>query len=156
MKQGYFIYNGIQYNEGTRLIMTDRRSLNKTNSLATFNGFDTDTGKYHISICCRDEELSQEEFDKLYQGVWDGCYGLIKPTPESIPKHKLTIQQCPPQKKFTFQDELSIDGLLIAWIWYVFIMAVAVIFYDRIGIWILTSIVFFSYRNKKLKEAGYK
>ena len=60
------------------------------------------------------------------------------------------------QKSHTFSDELNIDGLLIAWIWYVFIMVVGSIFYDRIGIWIITSVIFFSYRNKKLKEAGYK
>lgn len=59
-------------------------------------------------------------------------------------------------KKLAFKDELNIDGLLLAWIWYVFIMVVAVIFVDRIGIWALASIIFFNYRNKKLKEAGYK
>ncbi len=59
-------------------------------------------------------------------------------------------------KKRTFKDELSIDGLLLAWIWYVLIMGVAVIFNDRIGIWALASIIFFDYRNKKLKDAGYK
>ena len=60
------------------------------------------------------------------------------------------------ERSSTFKDELNIDGLFISWMWYIFIMVVAVIFKDCIGIWILASIVFFNYRNKKLKERGHK
>jgi hypothetical protein len=59
-------------------------------------------------------------------------------------------------KKHTLTEELSVEGLFIAWIWYIFIMVVAIIFNARIGIWLLASIIFFNYRNKKLKEAGFK
>ena len=156
MKRDYFVYNGITYQTGTALIVTNLMSTNHTNSLATFEFFDTNTEEYQISICGRTERYSQKRFDEIYKGVWDGCYGVIKPIPESMPKHLQTTPAKPKGKSWTFQDELNIDGLLIAWIWYVFIMAVATIFYDRIGIWILASIIFFSYRKKKLKEAGYK
>ena len=60
------------------------------------------------------------------------------------------------QKKKSFSDELNIEGLGLAWTWYVFIMLVAIIFKDRIAIWIFASYIFFNYRGTKLKEAGYK
>ena len=60
------------------------------------------------------------------------------------------------KKKATFKDELNIDGMFIAWLWYVFIMLIATIFKDNIIIWTLTSLIFFHYRKTKLKEAGYQ
>mgnify|MGYP003292042507 CR=1 FL=1 len=51
---------------------------------------------------------------------------------------------------------VNIDGLFIAWIWYIAIMLILFIFYDRLVGWIAVSIIFFNYRNKKLREAGFK
>lgn len=58
-------------------------------------------------------------------------------------------------KDITFGQELQIDGMLIAWIWYIFLMILITFFHDRIIGYIGFSIIFFRYRNKKLREAGY-
>jgi hypothetical protein len=72
-----------------------------------------------------------------------------------IPKNGMYYTSNTPKQR-TLKDELNIDGLLIAWIWYIFIMVIGTIFKGNIAIWIFTSIIFFNYRNKKLREAGYK
>lgn len=72
-----------------------------------------------------------------------------------IPKNGMYYTSNTPKQR-TLKDELNIDGLLIAWIWYIFIMVIGTIFKGNITIWIFTSIIFFNYRNKKLREAGYK
>ena len=59
-------------------------------------------------------------------------------------------------RKPTFKEELMDDNLLIAWIWYVFIMGISIILNDCIAIWIFASFVFFKYRHKKLRERGFK
>ena len=75
----------------------------------------------------------------------------IQKAAEHIPDDIISEKQ-----EYTFFDELNIDGLFLAWMWYIFIMAIATIFYARIGIWLFASVIFFSYRNNKLKEEGYK
>lgn len=144
MKQNYFIYNGRQYNSGTVIVIRWfsylSRSVCDTN--AKFLYFDTDTNRYSVEIYGKTYEYTTEEFYRDFRRIY-------------VKQNNVTKMQVEP-KEHTFSDELNIDGLLIAWIWYVFVMAVAVIFYDRIGIWIVASIMFFNYRNRKLKEAGYK
>lgn len=143
MRQNYFVYNGMQYNSGTVIVIRwfscVSRSLCDTN--ATFLYFDTDENKYFVDIYGKTYEYTTKDFYNNFRRVYN--------------KRNNTKQNIAP-KEHTFIDELENDGLLIAWVWYIFIMMVAVIFYDRIGLWILTSIIFFNYRNKKLKEAGYK
>ena len=62
----------------------------------------------------------------------------------------------PNNQKHTFLQEIAIEGLLLAWMWYIFVMVIAFIFNSRIAIWILASVIFFDYRNKKLRKAGLK
>ena len=58
--------------------------------------------------------------------------------------------------RLTFGKELAVDGMLIAWLWYVVLMAVTLIFNGFYLYWIFISICFFIYRYGKLKEEGYK
>lgn len=44
------------------------------------------------------------------------------------------------------------DCLLIGWMWYVFIMGIAVIFNGRLFIWALATYTFVKWRKKKIKE----
>jgi hypothetical protein len=53
----------------------------------------------------------------------------------------------------TMKDS-EIDGLFIGWLWYIFLMTISTLFYDRIGLWIFISVVFFNWRAKKIKEEG--
>lgn len=144
MKQNYFMHNGEKYNSGTIIILRVfscvSRSLCDTN--ATFLYFDTETNKYIVNIYGKVHEYTEENFYKILRRVPVERANIVKEDYEP--------------KSHTATDELNLDGLLIAWMWYIFIMVVAFIFYDRVGIWILASVVFFSYRNKKLKEEGYK
>ena len=143
MKQNYFVYNGKQYNTGE--IVTIRFFNHKTkkmcNAKAIFLHYDTDKKEYVVEIYGNEHSYTEDRFYKSLCNLED-----VHTSKEAraAPIHH------------TFADELNIDSLLIAWIWYIFVIAVAVIFYDRIVIWVLASVVFFNYRNQKLKEAGYK
>lgn len=144
MKQNYFIYNNNRYYAGTTIILSifDIYSRRVCNVKAKFLWYNDTSKKYGVEIygkeCIYEEDSFNNNFIEIYE-------------------HNKTKTQAPiSHKEYKFTDELNIDYMLIAWIWYIFIMLVAVIFYARIEIWILASVVFFNYRNKKLKEAGYK
>lgn len=143
--QNYFIYNGKKYRTGTIIVIKWCDPLTKRvfNTKATFVGYNMVNKEYTVEIYGNKYTYAEDKFFKVF------CYIV-----DIDEKTNRDIRREP--KSHTFTDELNIDGLLIAWIWYIFIMVVGVIFYDRIGIWILASVVFFNYRNEKLKEAGYK
>ena len=144
MKQNYFVYNGRKYNAGE--IITVRqfdcilRRLCETSAI--FINYDTEQNEYHLKINDRIVSYSEKDFNRIF------CGDVENNTNNSTAMTE--------NKKHTFMDELNIDDLFFAWIWYIVIMAIAVIFYSRIVIWIIASLVFFNYRNKKLKEVGYK
>ena len=144
MIQEYFIYNGQKYNAGTVIFIKRFNVYSRSlyNAKAIFQYYNVDNKTYAIQIDNKTEFCSEENFNRDFCGV----YGEIKNHNNGYTSPK----QC------TFKNELEIDGLFLAWIWYVFIMVIALIFNDRIAIWILTSVIFFNYRNKKLKECGYK
>lgn len=144
MRQEYFTHNNIRYDSGSIIILSrfDYLSRRVCNTKATFLYYDTETNEYCVDVYGKQERYSTTRFYEDFVGPY---------------QHQVqTSNQNDACKQYTFADELNIDGLIIAWIWYVFIMAIGVIFYDRISIWIVASIIFFNYRNKKLKEAGYK
>lgn len=141
MKQSYFVHNGIQYNAGQMVPFRffDCRVGKSYDTQVKFLYYDTETKEYIVEVYGQEYSYAESLF-------YRNMYNIASPRAPAINTNN----------KHTFSNELNIDGLLIAWIWYVFIMAVGIIFYDRIGIWILASVIFFNYRNKKLKEAGYK
>jgi hypothetical protein len=145
VKQKYFIYDGKRYNSGTIVVIKWCNNITHTvcNARATFVDYDTENKEYTVEIYGNKHIYTENNFFKVF------CYIVA----DDVSGNR-NISHVP--EKHAFTDELNIDGLFIAWIWYVFIMAVGVIFYDRIAIWILASIIFFNYRKKKLKEAGYK
>ena len=140
MKQDHFIYNDRRYNAGEHIqfMFFDSKIGKSYVTKVKFLYYDTLTKEYVIEIYGKEYSYTENIFHR------------------NICNTTSPIYQSASNNKLTFSDELNIDSLLMAWIWYVFIMAVGTIFYARIGIWVLASIVFFNYRNKKLKEAGYK
>ena len=145
MKQNYFVYNGKKYYSGTILhvlkISDISYKMYRTN--AEFLWYDTETKEYNIKIYDKEYTYNEKRFYNAFVGIYEHTEDVVKTY------HK-------DKRKLTFFEELNIDCLFIAWMWYIFIMVTAIIFYDRIYIWIFASIIFFNYRNKKLKEAGYK
>lgn len=144
MKQEYFVYKGKRYNKGDIIIVEEfcyySCKLHKTK--AEFLYYDAEEKKYALKVYNNVVIHDEDHFNMIFCGAY-----------EPVIKNKANVTE---PKQLTFKDELNIDGLFLAWLWYVFIMLVAVIFKDCIGIWILASVVFFNYRNKKLKEAGYR
>lgn len=153
MRQNYFVHQGVRYYSGTTIIVKqyDRISGRPINVNATFRYYDTDKGKYAYSIKDCTTILSQKYFDRAFMGVTENIV-----TKQDLCDKLGDLTHVCKANKHTFREELNVDGMFVAWIWYVCIMAVAIIFNARIGIWILASIMFCSYRNKKLKEAGLK
>lgn len=145
MKRNYFVYNNKRYEAGTIIILSrfDIYSKRVCDTKARFLSYDTETHEYIVEIYGKEYKYDAKYFNNNFVGIYN-----------SNIRHTSVKNQH--SKEHSFCDEFNIDGLLIAWFWYIFIMAVATIFYDRIGIWILASFVFFNYRKKKLKEAGYK
>lgn len=146
MRQNYFMYNDKRYDTGTIIILSifDVYSRRTCNTKGKFLWYDAELKKYSVEIYGKEYIYEEESFNEDFIGIYEPN------------KNMTTTQGKANAKSYTFSDELDIDGLLIAWAWYIFIMAVGTIFYARIGIWILASIIFFDYRNRKLKEAGYK
>lgn len=142
MKQNYVIYNGVRYNSGDtiHILWYTNGYRNKHNYTGVFVDYDEEKDEYRFTV---DGQLYC--FNKV-------CFWR---TIRNAPVQEMQFVRREPREA-TLKDELNIDGLLIAWVWYIFIMGLAIIFNGRIGIWILASIVFFNYRNKKLREAGFK
>jgi hypothetical protein len=143
MTQNYFVYNGHRYNTGDSLRVcwyNPPYTQNCKIKEAIFVNCDPERDQYNFIVDGRSFCYTQKLFYRI----------ICKTTPKSSVQGEIQIQ------KRTFSDELNIDGMLIAWIWYIFIMAIAVIFNDCIMMWIIASIVFFNYRNKKLNKGGYK
>lgn len=144
MKQDYIIFKGKRYNSGDTI-----------NILWHTNGY-RNAHKYTGTFLDCDKE--KEEYRFIVDGITycfnKTCFYQTVCDKEDLNNTNDYIKYEP--KKITFKDELNIDGMFVAWMWYIFIMLIVTIFKGNICFWILTSVVFFNYRNRKLKEAGYK
>lgn len=145
MIQNYFIYNGKKYYSGTVIKIEYYQGIKEV----VFLGYRPERKEYAVSFY-PDRTVWYREND-FYKELID--------VTDTVNNYYVNWAQKEEERlhpKLTVARELNIDGMLIAWSWYLFIMLVSVIFKDCIGIWILASVVFFNYRNKKLKERGYK
>lgn len=144
MKQNCVVCKGNQYNSGDTM-----------NILWYPNGCKNAHPYTGVFLNC-DEEKDEYSF------IVDGktyCYNKICFYQIVLSKDAQKNNKCKKNKyvkEITLKEELNIDGMLIAWIWYLFIMAISIIFKGAIIIWIIASYIFFDYRKTKLKEAGYK
>ena len=132
MKRDYFIHNGTKYYTGTVIIVRNGRSTSE----ASFIYYDEEWNKYCYKIKDCKYHVYPEYFEDVLVEVTDKRDDRVR-----MPQVK--------QKK-----DIDIDGLFLGLIWYIVLMVVSVIFKDAIGLWILWSYLFFSWRNKKIKEEG--
>lgn len=132
MIRNYFEIDGEKYYTGTVIVVSRMGKQVK----ATFVGYHEQLQKYVYEInngkCFVDE-------NSFYENL------------VSITNVMNNNVQLPTEK--TKMDR-HIDGLTLGWAWYIFLMALSVLFKDCIGLWIFISIVFFSWRNKKIKTEG--
>ena len=142
MRKGYVVYKGKRYNSG-----------DKINIYWYTRGYKVGMFPYTGTFLDCDEE--KDEYRIVVNGI-TYCYNKICFSTIMRDEDRVAKKAQPCAKKATFRDELNIDGLLIAWVWYIFIMVISTLFYDRIGLWIIATLVFLNYRNKKLKEAGHR
>lgn len=137
-----FWLRGEKYNCGDVVVMSDAVDK-KTggNRIAKFNGLNL--GNYTFSIIA-----PNTPFDKTEIVVKDKFLHLYV-----IGKHIVEEQAV---TNVVIAEELRnpkyIDGIVEAWAWYIFIILLAIIFifpWNLIS-WVIASIVFFSWRNKKM------
>ena len=140
MNQDYFIYNGIKYPSGTQLKLLRHPYDNLAcYDIVSFIYYSTEhnTVWYKIARTGQNRGCSMEKFLQGFGGVTGKIdIGIHQPREGRIKDSK-------------------IPKLAIGWIWYIFIMFVAIIFNSSIVIWIVASIVFFSWRRKVIKKEGY-
>lgn len=150
MKQNYFVCNGNKYVAGTavKIKQHDTVACKPYETEAVFVNYDTERNTYTLQV----GNCLSHYPEKMFYNILVSVTSRIDVQCANMAgqKNKQEIKQ------LTIENELNIDGMLIAWIWYIFVMLVGIIFYDRVMIWIFSSIIFFKYRNKKLREAGYK
>ena len=132
MRRNYFIINGEKYYTGTVFIIMDLGQQKE----ASFICYDEERKKYLYKIkqCTwfTDDETFQKRFVRLTNKI-------------DINVHMPVTKRLPNSR---------INGLPLGWLWYIFLMGISVIFKDVIGLWILISVVFFSWRTEKIKKEG--
>lgn len=148
MIQYYFDYNGKRYGHGTIV----RVKWGNSEKTMIFAHCDLEKGYYEFKFEARNTR--------------DGYIGFSY-TPERLQKDLLEVTNRIDTKyvewhpiraprKTTFKDELEIEGMLIAWAWYIVLMVVTFIFNGFIFYWAFFSICFWIYRMDKLKKEGFK
>lgn len=122
--QNYCIVNGKKYFTGTVFII----DFNGKHREASFICCVTKTNVYRCKIDDGKTWLiPAQSFQKKVVSVTD----------KIDPSVRMPVEK-------TWKDT-EIDGLFIGWLWYIFLMAISTLFYDRIGLWIFISVVFFSW-----------
>lgn len=143
MKRNYFVYNDKTYYSGTIVLIkkVDCAGITRPTE-ATFMYYDTDKDRIVYQLgACTNIYPSKMFFDILIDVTEKKDEVMIKRAEQAVEAA---------MKPMTFKEEINVNGMLNAWIWYIVIMLVATIFNERIGLWALATIVFFSYRNNKL------
>lgn len=130
--QDYFIVNGKKYYTGTVFITKDIVKEVE----AAFIYYDIDKSKYVYKI----GNCTMHAHTKIF---WNNFVSVTDKKDNKV--HAPVIRK---------RNEFDIDGLFLGWVWYIFLMLISIIFNDAIGLWIFFSIVFFSWRHKKIKEEG--
>ena len=142
MKQDYFVYNGIKILSGTVIAFKNRNVIFLAYSTDDKNCFFGNMDRYCI------ESYPIEKFES--------CIDCITNEKDNRYQDWCDKRCANVKHNNNFTDELNNDSLFLAWIWYIFIMAISIIFNGFWLIWIVASYIFFDYRKEKLRKAGYK
>ena len=144
MKQDYFVHKGKKILSGTVIVFKNKEVI--------FLAYSSDTDRYFLGSTERHyvESWPKDIFERYITCVTDKIDN----------KYQYWCEQkfvsTPATKESKFTNEINNDNLFLAWIWYIFIMAISIIFNGFWLIWIVASCIFFDYRKEKLRKAGYK
>ena len=130
--QDYCIVNGKRYNTGAVFII----DFNGKQREASFICCIPKTNMYRCKIDGTIWFITENDFQKK----------IVEITNKVDPSIRMPIAK--------IRKDTEIDGLFLGWLWYIFLMSISTIFYARIWLWILISVVFFDWRSKKIKEEG--
>lgn len=131
--RNYFIVNGEKYYTGTVFIINDCRE----NKEVTFICYDTENNRY----------IFKDKRGCVYNYPHDWMQKFFVAVTNKVD------EKAHMPRLITAKDS-HINGLALGWLWYIFLMVIATIFKDNIGLWVLISIAFFSWRHKKIKKEG--
>ena len=133
MKQNCFVVNGVLYYSGTIFVMKDNFGKDVE---AAFIWYDTNYKRFMYKTKDGMRQSLHDDFVKNFVSVTNKRDESVRGPVEVRKK------------------DFEIKGLFLGWVWYIFLMGISTIFKDAIGLWILISVVFFSWRSKKIKEEG--
>lgn len=127
----YLLYNGIYYDIGTKVKLKGRGGP----AIAKFVGWNSHTGQ--AFELCGEGNLGNQKYYNSGANIY--IIEILDPVYVNLSEHtvkeKSDNRECPP--------EWDVE---MAWIWYVFIMVIAVIFKERWLIWTVVSAIFFGWK----------
>lgn len=139
-EQYYFYFNGEQYGNGTIVkIHQDKRDRFDYYTNIIFKGYNyNDDNLYHFGSLYdkwKDYCITQDELYLYIEKIEKACSSL------------------PLQNAFEKIHPSNIEGIVAAWMWYIFIMIFAVFINGIISTiitWVIASYIFWKWRNKKI------
>jgi hypothetical protein len=147
MKQWYFTYKGKQYPTGTVILLKGIGSPQPQE--AVFVCYETNNGRYtykKIGNMCGKYIVPTTDFLNCFVGVVEG-----KTAPDYIQHEYGHWHQR--NKKLTITEEIDqIEGMFGAWTMYIVAMLASLVCKEWYFGWMLSSLIFFTYRYGKLNE----
>jgi hypothetical protein len=132
MLQNYIFIEGKKYNSGSIFIVN---CMGKE-SEAILIGYNRECESYFFKINNKTCRMKSGVFQKSFICATN-----------RIDTHT----RIPTEKK---RKDGDIDGLFLGWVWYIFLMAISLVFKGTLALWITLSVLFFCWRAKKIKEDG--
>lgn len=151
----YFDYNGIRYYTGSKFKCNNFLGTN----VQLFPEIEVTFVKYNkkSNICRVHSNVAMCEFEFQLEVFVSNIICVICPKTKEVTNN--TNEKYKNDKNYYHWVEdgedcykTKPDGLVIGWMWYIFLMAIATIFYANIGLWALITAVFVKWRKKKIKE----
>lgn len=138
----YMKYQGRYYDVGTICKIKGRNGP----KLVRFMGWHFNNNRWNFELVDKNDYGLYDSYDRAGVGVY--CLEIVEPVyPNLTTSASATTYN---------RDKPPSWDVEVAWIWYIVIMLVTVIFKERIGLWILESIIFFSWKEGIFKGGNKK
>lgn len=123
-----FIYNGIEYTNGTKVRIQTRYNGKQ---IMTYN-----SDRYVSEFVSDNPTVLNVKVHPPYVNTIN-IVEIIEPVyPHKEEMTSTYYRQCP-----------SLDTVFVGWVWYIVIMLIGIIFKDRLLIWVFATAVFFLWKN---------